>query len=73
MPSGVVVGTMFIRRWLIGIPLATVQASRERLSKVVALAVFSSDALSSVAYATEEIWTLHRLAWLRSGSSRLCF
>jgi amino acid transporter len=55
MPPGVVVGTMFIRRWLIGIPLATVQASRERLSKVVALAVFSSDALSSVAYATEEM------------------
>ena len=48
-------GTVFIRRWLIGIPLATVQASRERLSKVVALAVFSSDALSSVAYATEEM------------------
>jgi amino acid transporter len=46
---------MFIRRWVIGIPLATVQASRERLSKVVALAVFSSDALSSVAYATEEM------------------
>jgi amino acid transporter len=55
MPPGVVVGTMFIRRWLIGIPLATVEASRERLSKVVALAVFSSDALSSVAYATEEM------------------
>ena len=46
---------MLIRRWLIGIPLATVQAGRERLSKVVALAVFSSDALSSVAYATEEM------------------
>lgn len=46
---------MFIRRWLIGIPLATVRASGERLSKVVALAVFSSDALSSVAYATEEM------------------
>jgi len=46
---------VFIRRWLIGFPLATVQASRERLSKFVALAVFSSDALSSVAYATEEM------------------
>jgi amino acid transporter len=34
-------------------PLA--QARHERLSKTVALAVFSSDALSSVAYATEEI------------------
>ncbi len=34
-------------------PLA--QARHERLSKTVALAIFSSDALSSVAYATEEI------------------
>ncbi len=34
-------------------PLA--QARHERLSKTVALAVFSSDAMSSVAYATEEI------------------
>jgi len=34
-------------------PLA--QARHERLSKTIALAVFSSDALSSVAYATEEI------------------
>ena len=34
-------------------PLA--QARHERLTKRVALAVFSSDALSSVAYATEEI------------------
>ena len=73
MPSRVVVETMFTRRWLIGIPLATVQASRERLSKVVALAVFSSDALSSVAYATEEIWTVHRFVGLRSGSLRLRF
>ncbi len=44
-----------LRRWLIGQPLATAQAFEERLSKVVALAVLSSDALSSVAYATEEI------------------
>jgi K+-sensing histidine kinase KdpD len=45
----------FLRRWLIGHPLATAQASHERLSKKVALAVFSSDALSSTSYATEEI------------------
>src|SRR3981189_1759379 len=40
---------------LVGSPLATAQARHERLSKTSALAVFSSDALSSVAYATEEI------------------
>jgi amino acid transporter len=44
-----------LRRWLIGRPLATVRSAQERLSKPVALAVLSSDALSSVAYATEEI------------------
>ena len=44
-----------IRRTLIGDPLATSQQLLERLPKVKALAVFSSDALSSVAYATEEI------------------
>src|SRR5438094_8906428 len=41
--------------WLIGTPIASSRAMHERLSKVKALAVFSSDALSSVAYATEEI------------------
>ncbi|HZU76276.1 MAG TPA: APC family permease [Dehalococcoidia bacterium] len=44
-----------VRRRLIGSPLATAQLAHERLTKVKALAVFSSDALSSVAYATEEI------------------
>ncbi|MBK9123268.1 MAG: APC family permease [Chloroflexi bacterium] len=44
-----------IRRTLIGAPLATHQAIEQRLSKVKALAVFSSDALSSSAYATEAI------------------
>lgn len=44
-----------LRRLLLGDPLATWQAKHERISKVKALAVFSSDALSSVAYATEEI------------------
>src|SRR5437660_955567 len=41
--------------WLIGAPIKSSLALHERLSKVKALAVFSSDALSSVAYATEEI------------------
>jgi amino acid transporter len=44
-----------LKRLLIGEPLATSQAVHERLLKRVALAVFASDALSSVAYATEEI------------------
>ncbi|HEY6973943.1 MAG TPA: APC family permease [Nitrospiraceae bacterium] len=46
---------MLLKRWLVGNPLKTAQAVHERLSKRLALAVFSSDALSSVAYATEEI------------------
>jgi len=44
-----------VKRLFVGSPLATAQARHERLSKTSALAVFSSDALSSVAYATEEI------------------
>ena len=44
-----------LRRLLIGDPLATSQALHERLSNVKALAVFASDALSSTAYASEEI------------------
>ncbi|MGQ9516567.1 MAG: APC family permease [Anaerolineae bacterium] len=45
----------YIKRILIGMPLPTYRISHERLGKVQALAVLSSDALSSVAYATEEI------------------
>lgn len=44
-----------LRRVLIGPPLPTHRMAHERLGKVQALAVLSSDALSSVAYATEEI------------------
>jgi amino acid transporter len=46
---------MYVKRWLVGLPLKKEQAADERLSKTVALAVFSSNAISSVAYATEEI------------------
>ena len=42
--------------------MSLAQASHERLSKTVALAVFSSDAMSSVAYATEEILLILVLA-----------
>lgn len=47
--------TLNLRELIIGRPLATSQAQHERLSKRKALAVFASDALSSTAYATEEI------------------
>ena len=46
---------MFLKRWLVGDPLKSTQAADERLSKTLALAIFSSNAISSVAYATEEI------------------
>ena len=46
---------MLLKRFLVGNPLKTALAVHQRLSKRLALAVFSSDALSSVAYATEEI------------------
>jgi amino acid transporter len=44
-----------LKRFLVGTPLPTAQARHERLGKSTALAVFASDALSSVAYASEEI------------------
>ena len=44
-----------IRGVVLGRPLASEDESGERLSKVKALAIFSSDAISSSAYATEEI------------------
>lgn len=42
-----------VRRVLLGERLATAEEEAERLTKVKALAVLSSDAISSVAYATE--------------------
>src|SRR5215216_4620205 len=50
------------KRLIIGEPLATAAAGHERLTKLKALAVLSSDALSSVAYATEEIMRVLLLA-----------
>src|SRR6266566_1714935 len=44
-----------VKRLLVGAPMPLSQARHERLGKAVALAVFASDPLSSVAYATEEI------------------
>ncbi len=43
------------RTWLIGRPLNTADAAHQTIGKAVGLAVFASDALSSTAYATQEI------------------
>src|SRR6266536_1043656 len=43
------------KRMLLGPPLRTTQLVHERISKRIALAVFSSDPISSTAYATEEM------------------
>jgi len=44
-----------LRRMLVGKPIASKHAHHEKLSPTVGLAVFASDSLSSVAYATEAI------------------
>ena len=43
------------RSWLIGRPLSTADASHQTIGKLIGLAVFSSDALSSVAYGPQEV------------------
>jgi amino acid transporter len=44
-----------LKRFVVGKPIPSHLAHHERLSRLTGLAVLSSDALSSVAYATEEI------------------
>jgi amino acid transporter len=48
--------------WLIGRPLQTADAPHETIGKAVGLAVFASDALSSNAYATQEILVILAIA-----------
>ncbi len=50
------------RTWLIGRPLSTADAPHQAIGKAVGLAVFSSDALSSTAYATQEILIILAMA-----------
>ena len=59
------------RTWLIGRPLATVDAPHQTIGKRVGLAVFASDALSSTAYATQEILLI--LAMAGRGAFRYAF
>ena len=51
-----------VKRWIVGRPIPSHLAHHERLSRVTGLAVLSSDPLSSVAYATEEILRVLLLA-----------
>jgi amino acid transporter len=44
-----------LKRLFIGRPIATIDEGHQRLSKKIALPVFASDAISSTAYATDEI------------------
>lgn len=50
------------RTWLIGNPLSTADAPHQTIGKAVGLAVFASDALSSTAYATQEIMVILAMA-----------
>jgi amino acid transporter len=59
-PSGRLVNR--IRALIFGRPLSTEEEIGERLTKTKALAIFSSDAISSSAYATEEILRVLLLA-----------
>src|SRR5512135_471015 len=58
-----------LRHWLIGLPLPTQRLAEERLNKVRALAAFSPDALSSIAYANQEIF----LGLVVAGSAGLAY
>ena len=59
------------RTWLIGRPLQTADAPHQTIGKGIGLAVFASDALSSTAYATQEI--LFILAIAGTGAFGLAF
>jgi amino acid transporter len=51
-----------VKVWLIGSPISSAEHEHQLLPKFLALPVFSSDCLSSVAYATEEVVLVLALA-----------
>jgi len=51
-----------VSHWLIGRPLPTADAPHQTIGKAIGLAVFASDALSSTAYATQEIMIILAVA-----------
>ena len=50
------------RQWFIGRPLQTADMPHQTIGKAIGLAVFASDALSSTAYATQEIMIILAIA-----------
>ena len=50
------------RQWFIGRPLQTADMPHQTIGKAIGLAVFASDALSSTAYATQEIMIILAVA-----------
>lgn len=56
-----------LKHWIIGSPLSTKKISEKRLNNFQALAAFSPDALSSIAYANQEIY----LGLLTAGAAGL--
>ncbi|NJL95432.1 MAG: APC family permease [Anaerolineae bacterium] len=61
-------GQISLGRFLLGKPLATAELPHQAISRPIGLAVFASDALSSTAYATEEILIILALAATVAGS-----
>ncbi len=59
------------RTWLFGRPLQTADAPEQAIRKIVGLAVFSSDNMSSIAYAPQEL--LFVLAAAGTGAFHLAF
>ena len=55
-----------LKHALVGTPIPSSQAHKERFSRVTGLAVLSSDALSSVAYSVEEVLRVLAVAGLAS-------
>jgi amino acid transporter len=62
-----------LKRLIVGSPIRTEHADHQRLTKKTALAVFSSDALSSTAYATEEILLVLAVAALATNGQSFKF
>jgi len=59
-----------LKRFLVGTPIASSEEQHQRLGIPTALAVFASDAISSTAYATEEILVVLLAAVAFPGSHR---
>src|SRR5437016_12233217 len=58
-----------LKRLLLGSPIRTARLAHERLTKKTALAIFASDALSSTAYATEQILLVLAAAYIAGQAS----